>query len=159
MPIAMDDPPRGVPPIQTEPAPSDHRLHLEEDGQLAMDPSPAEHERTWFRLHDALPSGWRAGPASYHPARHCWTVAAWSPVGGRRHPPEETLIGSGVDELAAVTDLAMTLEERPRTEAFEEIERRGRLAYLAGAEAESRRPGRPLTDAELERVTGRSPRG
>jgi len=98
-------------------------------------------------------------PASYHPARHCWTVAAWSPVGGRRHPPEETLIGSGVDELAAVTDLAMTLEERPRTEAFEEIERRGRLAYLAGAEAESRRPGRPLTDAELERVTGRSPRG
>ena len=108
-----------------------------------MDASPVERERTWFRLHDALPEGWRAGPASYDPARLCWTVAAWSLVGGRRHPPKETLMGSGVDELAAVTDLAMTLEERARTDAFVGVEQRGRLAYLAGAEQESRRLGRP----------------
>jgi hypothetical protein len=124
-----------------------------------MDPSPVERERTWFRLHAALPKGWRTGPASYDLGRHCWTVAAWSPVGGRRHPPEETLMGSGVDELAAVTDLAMTLEERARADAFAGVEQRGRLAYLAGAEEEFRRLGRPLTDEELERVLRRFPRG
>jgi hypothetical protein len=122
-----------------------------------VEPDPAERERTWFRLHDALPLGWRAGPASYDPARHCWTVAAWSPVGGRRHPPKETLMGSGVDELGAVTDLAMTLEERARADAFADVEQRGRLAYLAGAEEESRRLGRPLTGDELERVIRRFP--
>ena len=121
-------------------------------------PSPAERERTWFRLHGALPPGWRAGPASYDPARHRWTVAAWSPVGGRRHPPGETLMGSGVDELAAVTDLAMTLEERARAGAFADIERRGRLAFVAGAEEESRRLGRPLSGDELEQVLRNFPK-
>jgi hypothetical protein len=68
-------------------------------------------------------------------------------------------MGSGVDELAAVTDLAMTLEERARLDAFADIEQRGRLADLAGAEEESRRLGRPLTDVELDRVLRRFPQG
>ena len=67
-------------------------------------------------------------------------------------------MGSGVDELASVTDLAMTLEERARADAFAGVERRGRLAYLAGAEDESQRLGRPLTARELERVLRRFPR-
>jgi hypothetical protein len=68
-------------------------------------------------------------------------------------------MGSGIDELAAVTDLAMTLEERAKADAFAGIEQRGRLAYLDGAEEESQRLGRPLTDAELERLIRRFPRG
>jgi hypothetical protein len=126
---------------------------------VVMDPTPAERERTWFRLHDAFPPGWRVGPASYDPARHRWTVSAWSPVGGRRHPPEETLTGVGVDELGAVTDLAMTLEERARADAIAEVDRRGRLAFLTGAEEQSRRLGRSLTEDELNRVLRRFPRG
>jgi hypothetical protein len=63
-------------------------------------------------------------------------------------------MGSGVDELGAVTDLAMTLEERASSEAFAEIEERARLAYVAGAEEESGRLGRPLTDDELQRIRG-----
>jgi hypothetical protein len=117
-----------------------------------LDPTPDERERAWFRLHDALPSGWRVGPAGYDPGRHRWVVSAWSPVGGRRRPPDETIEGEGIDELGAVTDLATTLEERAREEAFAEIERRGRLSFVAGAEEESLRLGRPLTDEQLRRV-------
>jgi hypothetical protein len=66
-------------------------------------------------------------------------------------------MGSGVDELSAVTDLAVTLEERARADAFSGIEQRGRLAFVAGAEEESRKLGRPLTDKELQRVVTRIP--
>jgi hypothetical protein len=117
-----------------------------------IDPTPAERERAWFRLQAALPPGWRVGPASYDPDRHRRVVNAWSPVGGRRRPSEETIEGEGVDELGAVTDLAMMLEERTRPELVAGIEKRGRLAFVAGAEEESRRSGRPLTDEELQRV-------
>jgi len=67
-------------------------------------------------------------------------------------------MGSGVDEHGAVTDLAMTLEERARADDFADVEQRGRLAYLSGAEAESRRLGRPLTGDELEGVIRRFPK-
>jgi hypothetical protein len=55
-----------------------------------------------------------------------------------------------------MTDLAIRLDERRRAERVAEIDRRGRLAYLEGTEERSRdAEGRPLTGAELERITRR----
>jgi hypothetical protein len=122
-----------------------------------MEPGPAERERVWVRVQAALPTDWRVGPATYNPGRGRWTVSSWSPVRGRRRPPEHTLTGEAVDEVGAVTDLAMALEERARSKRVDQLDRRGRLAYVAGAEEESRRLGRPLTDEELDRVLRRFP--
>ena len=50
--------------------------------------------------------------------------------------------------------------ERQRAEKLDEIDRRERAAFLAGAEAQSQAAeGRPLTTDELERVTKRYPQG
>ena len=50
-------------------------------------------------------------------------------------------------------DLRFRLDERQRGEKIAEIDRRGRAAYLEGAEERSRTvEGRPLTAYELERV-------
>ena len=70
----------------------------------------------------------------------------------------ETITGTGEDELAAMIDLAIRLGERRRAEKVAEIDRRGRAAFLEGAEAHSQdAEGRPLTADELERVTRRYP--
>lgn len=59
-----------------------------------------------------------------------------------------------------MTDLRIRLDERRRDDKLAEIDRRGRAAFLAGAEERSRTvEGRPLTAAELERVTRRYPVG
>jgi hypothetical protein len=59
-----------------------------------------------------------------------------------------------------MADLGIQLDERRRPGRLEEIGRRGRVAFLEGAEAQSREAeGRPLTDDELERVTRRYPEG
>ena len=72
----------------------------------------------------------------------------------------ETITGTGEDELAAMTDLRIRLDERRRAEKLAEIDRRGRAAFLEGAEERSRTvEGRPLTADELERVTKRYPEG
>ena len=56
------------------------------------------------------------------------------------------------------TDLAIRLDERQRAEKLDAIDRRGRAAFLEGAEAQSQAvEGRPLTVDELERVTKRYP--
>ena len=53
---------------------------------------------------------------------------------------------------------AIRLDERRRDEKLAEIDRRGRAAFLEGAEERSRTvEGRPLTAYELERVTKRYP--
>ena len=53
-------------------------------------------------------------------------------------------------------DLAIRLDERRGAERVGEIDQRGRLAFLDGAEAQSRdAEGRPLTVDELERVPKR----
>jgi hypothetical protein len=65
-----------------------------------------------------------------------------------------------VDELAAMVDLRIRLDERRRAAKLADIDRRGRLAYLEGAEAHSQAAeGRPLTGDELGRVTKRYPEG
>ena len=75
-----------------------------------------------------------------------------------RHPGRgkvpERITGTGEDELAAMTDLRIRLDERQRAEKLIEIDRRGRAAFLEGAEDRSQAAeGRPLTDDELEHVT------
>ena len=67
---------------------------------------------------------------------------------------------TGEDELAAMTDLRIRLDERRRAVKLEAIDRRGRAAFLEGAEAQSHAAeGRPLTTYELKRVTKRYPTG
>jgi hypothetical protein len=67
-----------------------------------------------------------------------------------------TLTGRGEHELHAMAELRILLDERTRGEKLEAIERRGRAAFLEGAEAQSQAAeGRPLTADELERVTNR----
>lgn len=78
------------------------------------------------------------------------------PVGRWKAP--EYLEALGEDEDAALTHLALALEERRAYEKRADIRRRGRLGYLQAAEEESRRSqGRGLTGEELEQVIRRLP--
>jgi hypothetical protein len=52
--------------------------------------------------------------------------------------PPDTITGTGEDELAAMTELCIQLDERRRADKLEAIERRGRGAFLDGDEAQSR---------------------
>ena len=57
-------------------------------------------------------------------------------------------------------DLRIRLDERRKAEQLAEIDRRGRAAFLSGAEERSTTvEGRPLTADELKRVTKRYPSG
>ena len=81
---------------------------------------------------------------------------SWTASRPRQAP--ETITGTGEDELAAMIDLRIRLDERRRDEKLAEIDRRGRAAFVEGAEERSRTvEGRPLTAYELERVTKRYP--
>ena len=51
----------------------------------------------------------------------------------------EAISGTGLDELAAMVDLRIRLDERFRADKLAEIDRRGRAAFLEGAEERSRR--------------------
>ena len=65
------------------------------------------------------------------------------------------MTGTGVDEVAALRDLDDRLRGVPKPDGgrLEELNRRLRQAYVAGAEEESRQQeGRGLTAEELERV-------
>ncbi len=74
---------------------------------------------------------------------------------GRRGTPEY-VEGAGEDEIAALTYLALALEERQGDARRTDLRQRSRLAYIEGSEAESRRSqGRDLTGEELARVIGR----
>jgi hypothetical protein len=101
----------------------------------------------------------RVGQASYDPGIRRWLVTARGPHPGRGKAPE-TITGAGDDELGAMADLSIRLDEHRRPERLEEIQRRGRAAFLEGTEERSREAeGRPLTADELERVTRRYPEG
>jgi hypothetical protein len=120
---------------------------------------PATRERAALDILSKLPDGWRVGPAGYDPGIRRWLVTARGPHPGRGKAPE-TLTGTGEDELAAMADLRILLDERRRPERLEEIDQRGRAAFLEGAEERSRdAEGRPFTGEELGRVTRRYPEG
>lgn len=98
---------------------------------------PAKRERAALDVLARLPEGWRVGPMSYDPGTRRWSVTARGPHPGRGKAAE-TVTGSGEDEIAAMTDLAVLLDERRRPEQAVDLERRSRSAYLDGAEARSR---------------------
>ena len=120
---------------------------------------PAKRERAALDVLALLPDRWAVGPTSYDPGIGRWSYTARGPHPGRGKDPE-TITGTGEDELAAMIDLRIRLDERRRAEKLEEIDRRGRAAFLEGAEAQSQAAeGRPLTADELERVTKQYPEG
>jgi hypothetical protein len=103
-----------------------------------------------------LPDCWRVGPTSFDPGRHRWSVAARSPKYAGRLRPPAVVTGAGEDELAALTDLALKLQELRNVERKMSLEERARAAYLQGAEEHSRATlGRGLTPDELRRVLER----
>jgi len=125
-------------------------------GEVPADP----REAAWFAVHDALPPGWRVGPATYGRGRHLWSVTARGSHPGRGKAPV-TVIGSGEDELAAVGDLDARLRGAPRpgedAARREALNRRLRLAFYQGATDEMARFGRTFDAADVRRVLGRYP--
>jgi hypothetical protein len=114
---------------------------------------PAKRERAALDVLALLPERWAVGPTSYHPGTRRWSITARGPHPGRGKAPE-TLRVTGEDELAAYADLRIQLDERRKAESLDDIERRGRAAFLGGAEERSQTvEGRPSTADELERVT------
>ena len=117
---------------------------------------PAKRERAALEVL-ALPEWWAVGPTSYDPGIGRWSYTARGSHPGRGKYPE-TITGTGEDELAAMVDLRIRLDKRHRAEKLRDIDRRGRAAFLEGAEAQSQTAeGRPLTADEPERVTKRYP--
>jgi hypothetical protein len=116
----------------------------------------AAHERAALDILGRLSEWWRVGPATYDGTRR-WSITARSRAAGRLRPPK-TLTGRGEDELHAMAERRILLDERTHGEKVEAIERRGRAAFLDGAEAQSQAAeDRPLTADELKRVTRRYP--
>ena len=58
-----------------------------------------------------LPEPWAVGPSSYDPGTGRWTYTARGPHPGRGKAPKR-ITGTGYDELAAMTDLRIWLDER-----------------------------------------------
>lgn len=89
---------------------------------------PAKRERAALDVLALLPDRWALGPTSYDPGIGRWSYTARGPHPGRGKYPE-TITDIGEDELAAMTDLRIRLDERRRAAKLEAIDRRGRLAY------------------------------
>jgi hypothetical protein len=109
---------------------------------------PAKRERAALDVLALLPEWWAVGPTSYDPGIGRWSSTARGPHPGRGKYPETTT-GTGEDELAAMIDLRIRLDERQRPEKLGQIDRRGRAAFLEGAETQSQAAeGRRLTPYE-----------
>ena len=105
----------------------------------------------------ALPAGWTVGPPTYDPDVRGWSVTART-VAASRHKPPQTVLGTGVDETAALRNLDDCVRGVPQPDGsrMAERERRIGLAYLGGAEEWSRETtGCGLTEGELEGVVRR----
>lgn len=87
-------------------------------------------ERAWFGVHDRLPAGWRVCPAFRHPHTGRWSVSAVSPRHAGRGVPQASVEGHGEDEIAALTDLSIKLDELRAVERRMVREERARAAYL-----------------------------
>ena len=102
-----------------------------------MRTDPAKRERAALDVLELLPEWWVVGPTSYDPGNGRWSVTARGRHPGRGRYPE-TITGTGEDELAAMIDLRIRLDERRRDAKLAEIDRRGRAPFLEGAEERSR---------------------
>ena len=103
---------------------------------------PAFRERAALDVLALLPERWSVGPTSYDPGIRRWSYTARGPHPRRGKFPE-TITGTGEDDLAAMIDPRIRLDERRRLDKLAEIDRRGRAAFLEGGEAHS---GRPAAD-------------
>jgi len=111
------------------------------------DRSTDAREAAWSAVHDALPARWHVGPVTYDPGRHAWSVTAHGPLPGRGKAPQ-VAAGTGEDEVASLRDLDDRLRGLPKPDGrrMEELSRRLRRTFVAGAEEDSRRRlGRGLT--------------
>ena len=70
-------------------------------------------ERIALHVLAMLPDGWRIGQTSWNPDLGRWAITARGPHPGRGKA-QETISGTGVDDLAAITDLGVRLDERRR---------------------------------------------
>ena len=102
---------------------------------------PAKRERAALDVLALLPEWWAVGPTSYDPGTGRWTWTARGRHPGRGKSPER-VTGIGEDELAAMIDLRNRLDERQRAKKLAAVDRRGRAAFLEGAEAQSQAPCR-----------------
>ena len=111
-------------------------------------------EDAWNAVHEALPARWRVGPPSFDPGRHAWSVTARGPHPGRGKVPV-TVTGTGEDETAALRDLDDRLRGVPRPDGgrMDELRRRARLEFVAGAQEQ----WPDMTADDLERVIRRAP--
>jgi hypothetical protein len=75
--------------------------------------NPEKRERAALDVLNRLPDRWALGPTSYDSGTGRWTYSARGPHPGRGKYPE-TITGTGVDELAAMTDVRIRLDERRR---------------------------------------------
>jgi hypothetical protein len=104
-----------------------------------------------------MPADWHVAVPSFGPGVGRWQVVARSEVRGRGKIPEYG-IGSAVDEIGALVDLGLRLDERRKAVNLATIDENGRRAYLEGAlERWERLAGRPPTDDELRRLLARYP--
>ena len=118
---------------------------------------PAIREGAGLDVLNRLPDGWHLGHASYGPGTRRWSITAQGPHPGRGKSAA-IVTGTGEDEIAAIIDLRVHLDERRKGERLAAIDRRGRLACLEGAEAQSQAAeGRPLNVDEPKRVARRYP--
>ena len=117
----------------------------------------SRRERAALDVLKLLPDGWLVGRACWNPGTRRWAVTAREQHRDHGRAPK-TISGIGEDDVAALTDLCIRLDERRRVDKLEAIDRRGRVAFLEGADVQSQTAeGRPLTADELERVTRRYP--
>jgi len=109
----------------------------------------------WDALYDSLPPRWHIGRPSYDSDRQAWSVTAWGPL----RKSQDTVVGVGDDDVAALRDLDRRLRRRlprPNTSRAEEFRQQLRMAYVHGAEAFAREAwDRGLSSDELERVIAR----
>lgn len=118
-----------------------------------------QREAAWDRVHEALPARWRLSLPARDPLTARWSISAFRRDAGRL-TKAQTVTGTGETEVDALSDLDDQLLGVPRPDGgrLEELRRRARLAYIAGAEdGSARNAGRPLTGDELEGVVRRFP--
>lgn len=75
-------------------------------------------ERAWDDIHSWLPDGWRVTAPTWDPGRQRWEVVARSPKPIGRLSRPDYLIGTGEDELHALTELALVVPVPARCEPF-----------------------------------------
>ena len=105
---------------------------------------PAFRERAALDVLALLPERWSVGPTSYDPGIRRWSYTARGPHPRRGKFPE-TITGTGEDDLAAMIDPRIRLDERRRLDSSR---RSTDVDAQRSSRAARRNPGaagRPLT--------------